>query len=343
MPGRRSLPLISFAIRGAWRAAPEPLPRITESVVEPAIRGGAGALLARRIGEATVIDDHARALLRDVVRHQVLEAARFERGLETRLRALGEIGIRPILLKGWSIARRYPKKGLRHYSDLDLAVAPHERRRAEEVLARFGDDRVPVDLHDRLPHLRGRDAGEVARRLRPVPLGDAEVVTLGDEDHLWLLALHALGHGAWRPVWLCDLAVLVEERGRALDWDYLFAGPRRDADAVRVALSLARDVLGAKLDGTPLAASPELPAWIGAALNASWDEGPRAYAPLTSLPRHDLVRELRRRWPNPIRATAALHAPWNDWPRAPFQLLDAASRALRFALTRDAEAGIWRR
>ncbi len=329
------------ALAGAWRAAPLPLDALDDAVVEPLIRGGAGALLFRRLGEATVVSSGARETLRGVYRHQVLEAARFERGLELRLRALADLGIRPIVIKGWAIARRYPGKGLRHYSDLDLVVRRDEARRAREILARFSDDQLAVDLHERLPHVDGRDAAALQLRLRPVPLGAAEVVTLGDEDHLWLLALHALGHGAWRPVWLCDLAVLVEERGRSLDWDYVFAGARRDVPAVKIALALAERVLGADLGGTPIAHAA-LPRWVEPALRASWAEGYRAYAPLARLPApRELGRELARRWPNPIRATAAAHGPWNEWPRAPLQLLDSVRRAARFAVRRDGDAGIW--
>jgi hypothetical protein len=178
----------------------------------------------------------------------------------------------------------------------------------------------------------------------PVPIGGAEAVTLGDEDHIWLLALHALAHGAWRPVWLCDLALLIEQRGDALDWDYLFAGAARDVPAVRIVLALAHRALEAQIDGTPIASFPAPPRWVEPALHIAWDAGFRAYAPLTALPAlSDLVAELRRRWPDPIRATASVHGPWNEWPRVPLQVLDSARRALRFAIARDRVAGIWRR
>jgi hypothetical protein len=335
---------VASALAGAWRAEPIPLQVVAEEIVQPAIRGGAGALLGRRVGASTQISDGARAGLRDLLRHQVLEAARHEKGLELRLRALVEIGIRPIVIKGWAIGRRYPRKGLRHYSDLDLVVTPQERRRAEEVLRRFEDDRVEVDLHPRLPHVAGRDPAALTARLVPLPIGSAEAVTLGDEDHLWLLALHALAHGAWRPVWLCDLALLIEQRGRALDWDYVMSGAARDVPAVQIALALAQRVLDAQIDGTPIASFPAPPSWVEPALHAGWDEGFRAYPPLTALPApRELAAELRRRWPDPIRATAAARGPWNEWPRAPLQLWDSARRLLRFAIARDRVTGIWRR
>jgi hypothetical protein len=342
----RSLPVVTSVatvLSGSWRNEVAPLADLDDAAVTPAIRGGAGALLGRRVTTDTRVSDIARATLRDLLRHQVIEAARFERGLELRLSALAEIGIRPIVIKGWSIARRYPRKGLRHYSDLDLVITARDRQRTEEVLARFEDDRVPVDLHVGLPHVGGRDPAALAARLRPIAIGGAEAVTLGDEDHLWLLALHALGHGAWRPVWLCDLALLVEQRGASLDWDYVFLGAQQDRRAVEVALTMTQ-LLGADLSGTPIGSFEPPPRWVDPALQASWNEGYRAYAPLTSLPApRELWSELRRRWPDPIRATTAAHGPWNEWPRAPLQLLDSARRALRFAVSRDRVAGIWRR
>ncbi len=331
---------LASTLRHSWRAAPTPLAHLDPRIIEPAIVGGAGALLARRVDAATDLPDAQRLVLRDLVRHQTLEAARFEHGLEARLLALAEVGIRPILVKGWSIARQYPAKGLRHYSDLDLVVTKGERARAGEVLSRFEHDRLAVDLHVGVPHVRGRDAAALSARLRPVALGAAEVVTLGDEDHLWLLALHALGHGAWRPVWLCDLALLIENV--ALDWDYLFAGPSRDVATVKVALLLARDALGA--DAPAPFTDERLPSWTLPALYASWNEGARAYTPLTTLPAAGaLWSEARRRWPNPIRATAWARGPWNEWPRAPLQLFDSLRRAARFAVARDSSVGIWKR
>jgi len=286
-----------------------------------------------------------RAQLADLYRHQVLEGARFERGLELRVRALREGGIEPVVIKGWSIARRYPAKGLRHYSDLDLVVRRDQVAAAERILSPYAEDRLAVDLHPFMPHVEGRDAAALQARLLRVPLGAIEVTTLGDEDHLWLLALHALGHGLWRMIWLVDLAVLVEARAETLDWDYLFAGPPNNVRGVEVALTLTHTVLGARLDNTPIARLVERqPRWVEPALLRQWAEPYQVYAPITAMPRLGaILDEARRRWPNPIRATAAAHGPWNELPRLPLQTLDFARRLARYARSRDASQGIWKR
>ena len=301
-------------LAGSWRDNPQPT-FATSDTVELAIRGGSGALALRRSANPP-------SALRDLQRHQVLEAARFEHGIAARLRALREIGISPLLVKGWAIARRYPQKGLRHYSDIDLCVAPSERARAEQVMATHAADRLEVDLHFAIPHVAGRNLAAIESRIVEVPLADVTVRTLGDEDHLWLLALHALGHGLWRSVWLVDLAVLLEARGASLDWDYLFAGSLADRAALRIALALAHRVLGADVAHTPIE-RVNLPSWTEPALLEQWGQGQRGYVPLTSVPKlGELFGEARRRWPNAIRATAELGGPWNEWPRLPLQLYE---------------------
>lgn len=318
---------LAAVLAHSWRAAP-PTTSTTPDIIELAIAGGSGALARRRL------DGALAASLKDLFRHQVLEAARFEAGLQSRLAAFREAGIDALLIKGWAIARRYPQKGLRHYSDLDLVIDPAHRTRAEQILAAHAHDRLDTDLHFSLPHVRGRDLGALRARLVEIPLGDVVVKTLGDEDHLWLLAQHALAHGMTRSVWLVDLAVMLEQ---PLDWDYLYRGQRREVQALRFALRLAQVVLGA--DGP---AQAELPPWLEPALMAQWGEPFRSYAPLTRMPSLGrILADARRRWPNPIRATANLGGPWNAWPRLPLQLLDFGARLARFAKAHDDPRGIW--
>lgn len=324
---RRSGERLASLLSGSWRISP-PSTSTTPDIVELAIAGGSGALAQRPL------DGPLAASLKDLVRHQVLEAARFEAGLKSRLRAFREAGIDVLLVKGWAIARRYPNKGLRHYSDLDLVLDAAHRARAEQILLAHAYDRLDTDLHFSIPHVRGRDLEALRSRLVEIPLGDEVVRTLGDEDHVWLLALHALGHGLWRSVWLVDLAVMLEQ---PLDLDYLFAGPRGDAHAVKLALALAQRAIGA--GG---AVQTELPRWLEPALYEQWGRGFVMYEPLTRVPSlNQLVDDARRRWPNPIRATAQLGGPWNEWPRLPLQLLDYARRLARFAKAHDDPRGIW--
>jgi hypothetical protein len=56
-------------------------------------------------------------------------------------------------------------------------------------------------------------------RSAPCPsAGGARIWTLSPEDEFLYLCLHAAGHRFERIGWLCDLALLLERHGLALDW-----------------------------------------------------------------------------------------------------------------------------
>lgn len=317
----------------AWRdpAPPLALDEGTLDAIAPlAIHGGAAGLLLRRLDAAGAkgarVDE-----LRAVYRKQVLDEALLRRGLALVAGAFEQARIRFVLIKGFTAARRYPAPGLRPFCDLDVVVSPEDERAARGVLASLGGPVVPeVDLHARVPHFDPRRAKAALGRLRRLRIGDTEVDALGEEDHLHLLAAHGLIHGLWRPVWLVDLAVAVETRGDGFDWDRLVAGGRRRAQGIACALGLAREVLGADLGGTPFATTT-LPSWLLPALFAQWGARYEVRDAMQRLPRRpaDLLAEVRRRFNEPIGATAAA-GPWNEWPRLPVQIADLALRTLRF-------------
>jgi hypothetical protein len=68
-----------------------------------------------------------------------------------------------------------------------------------------------------------------------------------------------------------------------------------------------------------------------------WESGFQPRMALFISLRHPaaLLRELRRHWPNGIEATVAVGGPFNNWPRLPFQLASAASRATAFLTARS--------
>ena len=85
------------------------------------------------------------------------------------------------------------------------------------------------------------------------------------EDHLRLLCLHLLRHGASRPLWLCGCwgSARVDGTRADFDWEYFLSGNRRRTDYVACTLLLAHRLLGARLDGTPVKGRAEqLPSWL---------------------------------------------------------------------------------
>lgn len=316
--GRR----IAELLAGSWRDAPPPAACDAAELagLMPLLLGsGAAALVSRRVDAAE---------LAQAWRLQSLRAELHAQRIATVMAALAAAGVTALLGKGFAIARLYPDAGLRPYGDLDLYVAPAEHARAVAALA---DVEAPVDLHAGFAEFG--EAAEVLARARSVDLDGVEVRLLGDEDQLRLLAVHLLRHGAWRPLWLCDLAVAVERASAPLDWDYVFAGDRRRANWVGSALALARELIGARVD----AGVERLPRWLVPAVLRQWGDArfvPQgARTPMAQLGGGTaaLLAALRQRWPNPIEATVGVGARFDEAPRLPLQLAECVRRAVTFS------------
>jgi len=348
--------LVAALLAGAWRPVAAP-PALPAREIEPVLRSaearllgaGCGPLVWRAVATTDLRSHASAAPYRDAYRHHAVHAEVELRGIAAAVAALREHGIEPLLVKGWATARLYPELGLRPFGDLDLCVRPEEREAAERALALsalagpIAGPIARVDLHTSLADLAGRSLDELYERGALAALGDpaaTRVRVLDAGDHLRLLALHLLRHGAWRPLWLCDVALVVERDGAALDWDLCLRGTRRDARRVACVMGLARRVLGAELpSGLPPEVSRavrRVPRWLVAATLAQWGRPYTRYTdrPIaTSASRPlDLLAAVRRRWPNAIEATMSLDAPFDGLPRLPLQLTDALRRARR-ALT----------
>ena len=330
--------LVSRALSGSWRKSPPPpsLDRDELALAAAALlatgAGGAGwwGLRRSRLGDAP-----SALELKNAFRVQTIHARLHEHRLLRALEMFESEDIRPLVAKGWAIARLYPRIGLRPYGDLDLYVAPGRHGPAERVLAAHDHELLRVDLHRGFPHL-GRPWEEIEERSEDVPLGTTRVGVPGPEDHLSLLCTHFLFHGAWRPLWLCDVALLIEELPPGFDWDYVMKLPAREAEQVRLVALLAHRVLGASLDRTPWSPKARVPRWLPEATLRAWGRGGHysltTRVALTELEARAVLRALRVRWPNPIEATVRWHAPFNAAPRLPLQLVDVAVRAGRALL-----------
>jgi hypothetical protein len=278
---------------------------------------------------------------------QELEAAVREQGIAQIVSLLRAGGVEALLVKGWAIARSYPEAGLRPYSDIDLCVRAAELPAAEAALPQPGERPCPVDLHPALPKLPAhhfslydRSFDALMLRSRWVRLHETAIRIPGPEDHLRLLCFHMLSHGVSSPLWLCDLAVAVESRPAEFDWDYCLSGNPRYSDWVACGIALAGELLGARIEDTPVAErARQLPRWLVPAVLRAWGAGRGAHtrprlAPfvLQNWRRPDLLREeFRLHWRSPVEASVALRAPFNEAPRLPLQLAATLMRVPRFA------------
>lgn len=279
--------------------------------------------------------------LRQAYRYQSLQSALHHRNLKQVIPLLRSVGVDPLLVKGWAIARLYPELGMRPYSDLDLCVTPDHYARAEAVLKRPDILQCDVDLHVGFGKFYDKQTEDMFAHSELVKLDGLEVRVPSAEDHLRLLCVHLLRHGAVRPLWLCDIGLLLETRGDGFDWDRCLAGSRRQADWVACVIGLAHQLLGAKVEGTPIAErARNLPRWMVPAVLKEWGI-PYAFPAQVAVYLRSpfrmwrgLLGELPRHWPNPIEATASVRGSFNDAPRLPFQLGHVVSRsaALLFQL-----------
>src|SRR5262249_8498138 len=116
-------------------------------------------------------------------------------------------GIEPVLVKGLAVARWYPEPGLRPYGDLDLCFRPDDFARASSIVGSPQAQRFYIDPHDGFAKLDRRSAADLLDFATKAAVGEIEIDVLGFEDQLRILCTHLLRHGAWRPLWLCDIAV----------------------------------------------------------------------------------------------------------------------------------------
>jgi hypothetical protein len=349
---------IAQTLAGAWRSSPPPFdmaPTELESLVPLLLETGAAGLAYWRFtadhSPLTTHDLPADHPLRQAYRLHTLGAAVQEEYLHDLLIDLRSAGIEPLIIKGWSIGRLYAAPGLRPSGDIDLCVRPEDLARTAEVLAQGAGQYGSVDLHGGVADLDDRTWDEILSRSRLVPLNEVEVRILGAEDQLRHLCLHFMRHGAWRPLWLCDVAAALESLPPSFDWDYCFSGDHCLTEWVLCTIGLACRLLGARVaagSGDPRRARAagsgdsrraQRADWLAATVLHLWsrgaassDEGIRPFR-TTLYHLTELHTAVRRRWPNPIRAAFQLRiSPFHRLPRRLTQLAAFLLRAGHFAV-----------
>lgn len=336
---------LAAALAGAWRREPPPL-EMSEAelnaLVLGLLRSKTGALAWWRVRHTPLRASPAGARLRNAYHNHGFQTALHARNLTRIVARLRDGGVEPVLVKGPAIARLYPERGLRPFTDLDLCVRPDRYDTAAAILRAGGFDGFsPVDLHAGFKELAEHGWDAVYARSQLVTLSGHDVRVLAAEDHLRLLCLHLLRHGVPIPLWLCDVAVTVESRAETFDWNLVLGSDPRSADWVACTIGLAHRVLGANVDGTPVAArAAHLPRWLVPSVLERWGrqcpveyEAPQRSPDVASL----LTRApqaLREYWPSPVAATVHLGRRFTNYPRMPLQVVDAVARIARFGVRR---------
>lgn len=340
--GLKEARLVAPVLAGAWRSAPPQLKlsyRHLNAVVPLLLGSSAGALAWWSIRNTQLESTPIGSDLQEAYRFHAVRTLVRQHEIKNVLTILYSHGIDPILVKGWAVARLYPEPGLRPYGDIDLVVRPEQYSYAFPLTKGLGGE-YGVDLHNGLDELDNEPLDELYERSCVVKLDDVDVRVLSPEDHLRVLCLHLLKHNAFRPLWLCDIALVVESRPPDFDWNCCLTEDRRRADWVATCIALAHELLEAEVEDTPGAEKAKrLPRWLLRAVLKQWEtpysmsQAPVTYqAPMSKYVRdpRGLVADLRRRWPKPIEATVYVGAPFNELPRWPFQIGECVGRTAKF-------------
>lgn len=322
---------VARLLRGAWRLHP-PGGATAEDVARAAERSivlGAAPLAWWQLRDGPHAHSVGGQALRAAYQLQVLQAARAQSCAAALAAMLRQSGNRALLIKGLAVAEWYPHPGLRPYGDHDLWVAPEDLvalRRSAQAAAQP----LYLDLHTRFDGFDGRPFSELWEG--SVALGSAGVLglrTLAPEDHLRLLGIHLLRHGASKPMWLCDVALCLETASADFDWERCLGSAELWRQWLRTVLGLCVQLLGAHPGAAPWRKPPR---WLCDAVLTAWGRGlgepgfvlDRSLWRLWRKPA-TLWRGLRQRWPNPVQATVDLGAPLH----APAPLLAAPRVFLR--------------
>jgi hypothetical protein len=216
-------------------------------------------------------------------------------------------------------------------------VRPEHYKRAEDVLSYPEAYACCVDLHQYFSEIDDRTVDQLFARSRTVKLGDEPIRILGPEDQLALSCIHLLKHGAWRPLWLCDVGVAIESLPATFDWD-ICLGNHTHANWIICAVGLAKRLLGVSSENLPARFNTTIPAWLLTNVLKQWQKPFAIYQPPMShpIPMTDLLRHptglfagLRQRWPNPIIATISVNGEFNNLPRLPYQMASCLARFRR--------------
>jgi len=336
--------LVATVLGGAWRSSDFPPVDISQhdlAEVTPLLcSSGVAALAWRRISNTHLRESSSAEVLHQTYRLQSLQTAIQAEQIERVFRMLRTASVDAILAKGWAASAFYTNRDLRPCGDIDIYVRPADFRIAQELFRRPDVTDYLVDLHSDFAEINDRSIQEIFARSVVVQLGQEEIRLLGPEDHLALLCIHLLKHGAWRPLWLCDIAAALESLPVTFDWNVFLGRDRKRTSWIACAVGLAHRLLGARIAQLPLKLEQtEIPEWLIRGVLEQWSSlFPAEHLPIQPAPLmannlrtgRNIIKGVVERWPDPITATFNLGGQFNNAPRLPYQLADFIALATRY-------------
>ena len=354
--------LVARVLEGAWRRGPPALDLSPDELGRTAsllVGCGAGALAWNRVSRVPSLRDKPEAaILQDTYRTFVVEEMKYTASLRFLGELFAEAGLEPLFFKGSVVGRHYCEPHLRPSGDIDICAPPSRYDELSDLLQRCSNPLLSspgiglsqetgqfavncgpsqqvcvVDLHSSLKRFDLPSLESVFSRSELIKLSETSIRVPASEDHLRLVAIHALSHGAWRPVWLCDIAAMLEDLPQDFDWDKCLGDEPRVARWISSVIELAHRLLGACVDRVPPEGRVQrLPKWLTRTVLDEWQTpvaeryggaslGVALAHPQRLLDPRKLVVELKSRWPNGIQATVETDGPFNERARLPYQVL----------------------
>jgi hypothetical protein len=296
--------------------------------------------------------------LEDTYRTFVIEEMKYAGSLRFLSELFAEAGLEPLFFKGAVVGRHYSEAHLRPSGDIDICAPPGRYDELRNLLRRCsnsllsspgiglsqetgeffvncgpGEGLCQVDLHSSLDRFALPSLEAVFLRSKLINFGETSIRVPAAEDHLRLVAIHALSHGAWRPVWLCDISAMLEDLPQDFDWDRCLGDDPRIAHWISSTIELAHRLLGACADRVPSSSRVQrLPKWFTRTVLDEWQTpvaeryrgvslGVALAHPQRWLDPRKLVVDITTRWPNGIQATVETNGPFNEGARLPYQIL----------------------
>jgi hypothetical protein len=254
----------------------------------------------------------------------VLRARLAEENIKSAFRLFRENGIEPVLIKGWAVAKEYPDKCQRFYSDIDLSVAPEMYEKSLRLLASVKGGNLNIDLHCGLRHLDTLDWEKLYANSEVELIDDFPVRILRREDHLRVLCVHWLTDGGAYKEKLLDIFYLLQNNAERFDWESCFDSiDENRREWIIKTIAVVHKYHGLDVSKMPFAGEiNSIPRWFEKSLEKEWSSGTRLQPIHVFIgKKKEFWKQLKKRFPpNAIQATVEMQGKFDESPRIYYQI-----------------------